>query len=70
MKKTLTLTTGSTLLLLASCGGQSKSTFEVENTSPNIVYILADDMGYGDVRAYNPDCIPTLLSVRRLATES
>jgi arylsulfatase A len=23
---------------------------------PNIVYILADDMGYGDVAALNPDC--------------
>ncbi len=26
------------------------------NDQPNIVYILADDMGYGDVRALNPDC--------------
>lgn len=23
---------------------------------PNIIYILADDMGIGDVKAYNPDC--------------
>ncbi|QZT37818.1 arylsulfatase [Halosquirtibacter xylanolyticus] len=23
---------------------------------PNIVYILADDMGYGDVKAFNPKC--------------
>ncbi len=23
---------------------------------PNIVYILADDMGYGDIRALNPEC--------------
>ncbi|HJE88114.1 sulfatase-like hydrolase/transferase, partial [Rikenella microfusus] len=24
--------------------------------SPNIIYILADDMGYGDVSALNPEC--------------
>src|SRR5688572_7302532 len=35
-------------------------TFAIAATKPNIVYILADDMGYGDVGAYNPQSkIPT-----------
>ncbi len=40
-----------------------------ESSKPNIVYILADDFGYGDARCYNPDGkIPTP-SIDRLAAE-
>ena len=40
-----------------------------EPTRPNIVYILADDFGYGDVGRYNPDSkIPTP-NIDRLASE-
>ncbi|MCA9005404.1 MAG: sulfatase-like hydrolase/transferase, partial [Planctomycetaceae bacterium] len=27
-----------------------------KTSNPNIIYILADDMGYGDIRALNPEC--------------
>ena len=27
-----------------------------KTNDPNIIYILADDMGYGDIRALNPEC--------------
>jgi arylsulfatase A-like enzyme len=40
--------------LLISCQKQKKEDL------PNIVYILADDMGYGDIKALNTDSkIPT-----------
>lgn len=36
---------------------------------PNIVYILADDMGMGDVSAYNPDAAWRTPNIDRLAQE-
>lgn len=42
-------------LLLSACGAEP-----VRQASPNIIYILADDMGYGDIAALNDSCrIPT-----------
>jgi len=44
------------LVVLASIGMSEKSMAE----HPNVVFILADDMGYGDIQALNPDGkIPT-----------
>ncbi|MGC9450246.1 MAG: sulfatase family protein [Oceanipulchritudo sp.] len=38
-------------------------------SSPNILYILADDMGYGDVRHLNPDCAFPTPNLDRLGLE-
>jgi arylsulfatase A len=47
------------LLLLAISGTISCENLEKESEkqmkTPNIVYILADDLGYGDIGAFNPD---------------
>jgi len=43
---------------MCSCAGDEP--VEIEPNRPNFVYILADDLGFGDVRAYNPESkIPT-----------
>jgi arylsulfatase A-like enzyme len=51
------------VLINSSCNNDK------ESQKPNIVYILADDMGYGDVQCNNPDSkIPTP-NIDRLASE-
>lgn len=46
-----------TLLVMATlffCDGPQKTIHAAEHEQPNIVVILADDMGYGDLKAFNP----------------
>ena len=46
------------LILVTSCKTNTtikKQDAPVKDTAPNIVYILADDMGYGDLSALNPE---------------
>ncbi|MEN8186061.1 MAG: arylsulfatase [Bacteroidota bacterium] len=59
--KALTL---STLLCLTGCSAEKN-----EIKRPNIIYVLADDLGYGDISAFNENCkIPTL-NIDKIASE-
>lgn len=40
-----------------------------EQPLPNVVFILADDMGWGDVEAYNPESLIPTPNINRLAEE-
>ena len=52
------------VLLFSSCSGNKKS-----QKLPNIVYILTDDMGYGDVSVLNDHAAWKTVNMDRLASE-
>jgi arylsulfatase A-like enzyme len=60
-----TLITVLVAFLVSSFG----SVAEADTSRPNIVYILADDLGIGDVHAFNPDGKVATPSFDRLAAE-
>lgn len=64
-KLTTTLIILTTLLLVYSCTDKKTS----DNKAPNIVYILADDLGYGDVSALNANSKIKTPSIDKLAHE-
>jgi arylsulfatase A len=51
---------GATAFAMPGCRSLARGTRPAANGTPNIVYILADDMGYGDLACQNPESkIPT-----------
>ncbi len=55
------------VLLFVSC--QNAQTQKTENKKPNIIFILADDLGYGDVSSYNENSKITTTNIDKLASE-
>ncbi|QZT37388.1 arylsulfatase [Halosquirtibacter xylanolyticus] len=50
---------------LASCGTKEAP----QPTQPNVIYILADDLGYGDIEAFNSSCKIKTPHLNQLAKE-
>lgn len=67
MKKTIAFGLGTTLLI--SCGGSAKKQSEnKEKNNPNVIIILADDIGYGDLSCNGEPTIHTP-NVEKLANQ-
>lgn len=54
---------------IATFSGTSSAIAAEKNNNPNIIYILADDLGYGDVSCYNPESKIKTPHIDRLAVE-
>ena len=50
-------------------GVERKSSEKASAGRPNVVFIMADDMGWGDVEAYNPESLIPTPNINRLAKE-
>ncbi|HSH10114.1 MAG TPA: arylsulfatase, partial [Oceanipulchritudo sp.] len=59
-----------TLLILALCHSPTLAEFVQNDTrAPNIIVILADDLGYGDVHAFYPESVIPTPNLDQLARE-
>ncbi|MFB9057214.1 arylsulfatase [Mariniflexile ostreae] len=74
MKKGVILLSVMSLVLAFSCGNKTKNTQEISELThenqkkPNIIYILADDLGYGDLSSYGQEKFNTP-NIDKLAAE-
>lgn len=56
--------------LLISCNTDKKAALEnAAKKQPNIIYVLADDLGYGDITAFNKDSKISTPNIDQLANE-
>jgi arylsulfatase A-like enzyme len=58
-----------TAILIISCGDSQKSPDTGKLNQPNIIYILADDLGYGDLNCYNAASKINTPNLNKLASE-
>ncbi|MGD1889202.1 MAG: sulfatase-like hydrolase/transferase [Cyclobacteriaceae bacterium] len=56
-------------LLIALFCGVGLPGFSQSSPNPNIIFILADDLGYGDLQSYNPASLVPTPNLDRLAEE-
>ncbi|MHC4444962.1 MAG: arylsulfatase [Planctomycetota bacterium] len=66
--RSLVTIAGLGLLILSSCVSAVKARIESTQQPPNIIFIMADDLGYGELGCYGQDKIKTP-NIDRLAVE-
>ncbi|MDO6760985.1 arylsulfatase [Tamlana sp. 2_MG-2023] len=59
MKVKLIILTALLSIVLSACAQEKKESKSINQSPPNIIYILADDMGIGDLGAYGQKIIQT-----------
>ena len=62
------VTCATVLLVLTGCAENQKKSLP-KTQMPNIIYVLADDLGYGDISSFNPDGKIITPNIDKLAAE-